>query len=131
MITNLSITRGEGTLGWDEVGNFLGCDINFTVTDLSSIVHAPIDTGMDQLLSFRWILSDDNNFNDYMAALSNLSVAEMTYNWEKLKRNFNQYVVTQQNFFAPSTIAMSFSGSLLGRMVRKVTPSYNQSVYAN
>ena len=131
MITNLSITRGEGTLGWDEVGNFLGCDINFTVTDLSAIVHAPIDTGMNQLLSFRWILSDDNNFNDYMAALSNLSVAEMTYNWEKLKRNFNQYVVTQQNFFAPSSIAMSFSGSLLGRMVRKVTPSYNQSVYAN
>lgn len=122
MITSLSVTRGEGNLGWSKDGEFLGCDIAFEVTDFSTVMHAPIDSGMQQLLNFRWIMSDDNVFNDYMSVLSNLSIGEMTYSWEKLKLNWKRYATTQQNFISPSRIAMISSDSQLGRLVRKITP---------
>lgn len=128
MITSLSITRGEGNLGWSKDGDFLGCDINFEVTDLSTIMHAPIDSGMDQIGNFRWIMSDDNVFNDYMAVLSNLSIAEMSYSWEKLKLNWQRYKTTQQSFFSPSRVAMVAGDTNLGRFYRKVTPGQNQSI---
>ena len=125
MITSLSITRGEGNLGWSKDGDFLGCDISFEVTDLSTIMHAPIDSGMSIIGDFRWIMSDDNVFNDYMAVLSNLSVGEMTYSWDKLKLNWKRYVTTQQSFMSPSRIAMISSDWGLGRFIRKVNPNQN------
>ena len=128
MITSLSVTRGEGNLGWSKDGDFLGCDIAFEVTDLSTIMHAPIDTGMQQLLNFRWLMSDDNVFNDYMAVLSNLSVAEMSYSWEKLKHNWNRYKTVQQNFLSPSRVAMIAGDTNLGRFYRKVSPGQNASI---
>lgn len=128
MITQLSITRGEGNLGWSKDGDFLGCDINFEVTDLSTIMHAPIDSGMEILGGFRWLMSDDNVFNDYMAVLSNLSVAEMSYSWEKLKLNWQRYKTTQQTFFSPARIAMVAGDTNMGRFIRKVTPGQNQSI---
>lgn len=125
MITSLSITRGEGNLGWTKDGEFLGCDITFEVTDLSSVMHAPIDSGMQDIGAMRWMISDDNVFNDYMSVLSNLSIGEMTYSWEKLKLNFKKYMVTQQNFMAPNRIAMAAGDSGLGRFIRKVSPNSN------
>lgn len=122
IIESVSITRGEGNLGWTSSGEFLGCDIQFTVKDLSSVMHAPIDSGVEALFSLRWLITDDNSFNDYMAVLSNLSVYEMTYSWEKLKRNLSNYVVVNQNFLSPASISMMLGDSAIGRMVRKITP---------
>lgn len=127
MITSLSITRGEGNLGWSKDGDFLGCDIAFEVTDFSTIMHAPIDSGMQVLGNFRWLMSDDNVFNDYMAVLSNLSIAEMTYSWEKLKLNWRKYKVSQQNFASPARISMLASDMSMGRMIRKFTPGQDAS----
>ena len=128
MITSLSITRGEGNLGWSQDGDYLGCDINFEITDLSTIMHAPIDSGMNQLGNLRWLMADDNVFNDYMAVLSNLSVAEMSYSWEKLKLNWNKFVVTQQTYLSPSNIAMGLGDMGPGHMLRKFTPGQNASI---
>lgn len=122
IIESLSITRGEGNLGWTSDGEFLGCDIQFTVKDLSSVMHAPIDAGMDAVFSLRWLISDDNQFNDYMAVLSNLSIHEMTYSWEKLKRNVAQYIVTNQNFLSPANVAMWMGDTTMGRVIKKITP---------
>lgn len=124
IIESVSITRGEGNLGWTQDGDFLGCDITFTVKDLSTIMHAPIDAGVDSIFSMRWLIADDNVFNDYMAVLSNLSVTEMSYSWEKLKRNWSNWKVVNQNFISPSRMAVMMGDTMIGRAVRKVTPSY-------
>ena len=128
IIDSLSITRGEGNLGWTQDGDFLGCDITFSVKDLSTIMHAPVDSGLDSIVSLRWLIADDNVFNDYMAVLSNLSVTEMTYSWEKLKRNWTYWKVVNQSFLSPSRMAMAMGDTMVGRVVRKVTPSYALNV---
>jgi len=46
MITNLTVSRGEGNLGFDSNGVPMGIDVTITVTDLSSIMAMPISEGM-------------------------------------------------------------------------------------
>lgn len=45
MITDISITRGVGNLGWTEDDHPLGIDVTFSVTDMSSILYMPINAG--------------------------------------------------------------------------------------
>ncbi|MNQ46575.1 hypothetical protein D3C85_603960 [compost metagenome] len=45
MIESLSITRGTGNLGWTQDGEALGIDVTFSVVDMSSIMHMPINAG--------------------------------------------------------------------------------------
>ncbi|MCO6704860.1 hypothetical protein [Streptomyces sp. CHB9.2] len=45
MVESLSITRGTGNLGWTQDQEPLGIDVTFSVVDLSSIMHMPINAG--------------------------------------------------------------------------------------
>lgn len=45
MIESLSITRGTGNLGWTQDSEALGIDVTFSVVDMSSILHMPINAG--------------------------------------------------------------------------------------
>lgn len=46
MITSMTVSRGEGNLGFDSQGVPMGIDVTFTLTDLSTIMHMPISQGM-------------------------------------------------------------------------------------
>jgi len=45
MIESLSITRGTGNLGWTQDSEALGIDVTFSVVDMSTIMHMPINAG--------------------------------------------------------------------------------------
>lgn len=45
IIDSMTISRGEGNLGWDNEGHFLNIKVTFTVKDLSSVLHMPITEG--------------------------------------------------------------------------------------
>lgn len=91
MIDSLSITRGAGGLGWNNNNECLAIDVSFSVTDLSSIMHAPIDTGFSIFRPWRGLLQDnDDPFNDYMAVLGNLSMADQIYTLRKLILNLTR-----------------------------------------
>lgn len=49
MITSLRITRGAGEMGWSRNNEVLGIDVTFEVSDMSSIMHVPIDNGSPAL----------------------------------------------------------------------------------
>lgn len=46
MIDSLTITRGQGNVGWTQDAEPLGIDISFSVVDLSTILHMPIAAGL-------------------------------------------------------------------------------------
>lgn len=110
IITELSITRGTSNAGWSVDGLPLGIDITFTVTDLSSVMHAPIAerTGL---------LDDDNAFMDYMAVLGSLGVADQWYPSMKLKRNAAYMMRDFETNFSASRMAMNASNTLPGRLL--------------
>lgn len=49
LIESLSISRGAGNLGWNDEDSPLGIDVSFTVADLSTIMHMPINAGQGTL----------------------------------------------------------------------------------
>jgi hypothetical protein len=48
MIDSLSVSRGQGNLGFNSDGNVMGIDVTFSVIDLSTIMHIPVSEG------FKW-----------------------------------------------------------------------------
>lgn len=87
IIDSLTITRGTGNLGWSIDGLPLGIDINFSVKDMSNVMHMAIEPTFS-LNPADGVLDEDNTFNDYMATLGGLGLADMTYTFDhKLKLN--------------------------------------------
>lgn len=98
MIKELSISRGEGNVGWTRNHQPLGINISFSVADLSTIMHAPIDMGFKPLNPLKGIFDEDNAFSDYMSVLGAASMADMIYptrklavRWTQKKLNFSSY----------------------------------------
>lgn len=108
MIESISITRGTSNAGWSVDGLPLGIDITFTVVDMSSVMHIPISDNAG-------LFDDDNAFNDYMAILGGLGVAEQVYPVEKLKRRLNYMYQDFQKWTSPGHAASWFVGTLPGR----------------
>lgn len=124
MISSLSITRGTGNLGWNEQGECLGIDVSFEVTNMSSVLHAPIEAG--SILPWKNILDEDSAFTDYMAVLGNLSMADQYYQTNKLALNLTKKREMYKTMFTPAAVANSldvpwptrYLGYLLGVAAR-------------
>lgn len=98
MIKDLTISRGEGNVGWTRNHQPLGINISFSVADLSTVMHAPIDVGFKPLNPLKGLFDEDNAFNDYMSVLGAASMADMIYpsrklavRWTQKKLNFSSY----------------------------------------
>ena len=98
MIKDLTISRGEGNVGWTRNHQPLGINISFSVADMSTVMHAPIDVGFKPLNPLKGLFDEDNAFNDYMSVLGAASMADMIYpsrklavRWTQKKLNFSSY----------------------------------------
>lgn len=117
VIDSLSVTRGAGNMGFNNQGECLGIDISFSVKDLSSVLHAPIDAGFDPLRPWKGMLFDDDSvFKDYMAILSNLSLADQTYPMRKMFLNLTRKREAIDTFFSRAHFAQAVSGNFLTRL---------------
>lgn len=114
MITSLSITRGTSNAGWSVDGLPLGIDVSFTVTDMSSVMHVPVTERAG-------LFDDDNAFNDYMAVLAGLGIAEQVYPVEKLKRRLNYMYRDFEAWSSPAHAANWFVGTMPGRLLSAIS----------
>ena len=138
MIDSISITRGSGNLGWTPEGEPLGIDISFTVVDMSSIVHMPLDirasmldkviTGMGQAVGgstganvaaslLKSTYSDDTLYNDYLAVLGSLSYTDQVYTFRKWGLSRAKQIAAFNSWKSPWHTANWFIGTLPGRII--------------
>lgn len=116
VIDSLSVTRGAGNMGFNNQGECLGIDISFSVKDLSNVLHVPIDAGFDPLRPWKGMLfDDDSTFKDYMAVLSNLSLADQTYPVRKMILNLTRKRQAVDTFFSKAHFAQATSNNFLTR----------------
>lgn len=131
IITSLSITRGVGNMGWSDEGTPLGVDITFTVKDLSTAVHAPIDTAMTSLKPWKGLMAADNTFHDYMAVLGNMSIQDMTTNWNRINMNIASKLNVYRRLVTPNSIMNNVLNNGVGRTILKVAQEHglgNESI---
>lgn len=110
MITNVSITRGAGNIGWRPDGRMLGCDVTITVKDLSKVVAMPI-------IKNPKIFSDDNLYTDYMATLGSATLHDLTYRLAKLTLNFNMWKQSWKSYLMEGQIMNSVASRGPARLI--------------
>lgn len=118
LIEDLSVTRGTGTVGWNEEGLPLGLNISFSVANMSSIMHAPIETGLLQKIApWNVLFADDNMYADYTAALSNLTIADQTNPWKKWAINKRIWRIDRDTYFNTARVGNALGSNSLARFL--------------
>lgn len=154
MIDSLSITRGVGNLGRNIEGDALGITVQFSVTDMSEIMHMPISTGIGFMNKVTQafgkavdavipgdgavaqtiaaatgsnVYDDDNAFTDYLATLGGLTMQEQTYMTQKWRLNLTKQRADFDSWLSVGNAMNQFSGSIPGRILSIVARG-NQGV---
>ena len=114
MIDQISITRGVGNVGWTQEHAPLGIDVDFSVVDLETAVHVPINPSPG-------LFDEDNPYNDYLATLGGLTLADQVYQWRKLKINMTRKIDTFRQYKSPAKWSTLTAGALSGRALGRIT----------
>lgn len=148
MIDSLSISRGEGNVGWNQDGEFLGIDVTFSIVDLSSVLHMPVAAaftatnatsgaitaaagaggegfqgGVSATLAAitKSVYEEDNSYTDYMGVLGSLSWQDMVYVSNKWRLNMTRQMRTFESWRSPAHAANWFGGTLPGRVINAIS----------
>lgn len=100
IIDSLTITRGTGDLAFDTNGNPLAIDINFSVTDLSSIMHMPVTSGA--LFKFDATLDEDNILSDYLAVLGGQDIYSQIYPMSQARMRLAKMAIQKGRLTSPA-----------------------------
>lgn len=126
MITDLTLRRGAGNVGWNVNRQALAVDISFTVKNLSNITHVPITNELrfSDLIPGQTMFDEDTNYTDFMAVLGSLGVSEQFYasdRWRlrraRTERNFDTFLSPEH--FLQVGIDDTKLGNLLSLFARK------------
>lgn len=85
MITSLQISRGTSNLGFNRDKQALAIDVSFTVKDLSTVMHMPVESTFS-LDPFKGLFDEDTVFTDYMSILASNSLSSNIYIKQKLTK---------------------------------------------
>lgn len=133
MVDSMSIQRGVGNVGWTRDKQPLGIDVTFSVVDLSPLMHIPIEPGLNvgdltnPAAAMNKILTDDNNYSDYLNILAAMGVNEQIYTSDKLARVLAKTKLDVKQWVSPTQMAASFSNSLAGEAIKM----FVQGTYRN
>lgn len=102
IIDSLSISRGTANLGFNNSGEAMAIEVQFSVKDLSTVMHMPIVKGMSLLNPTAGVFDDDNTFTDYMAAISGMTLQEQIYTGDKFKLALTRWNSAFQSWKSPA-----------------------------
>ncbi len=123
IIDQLNIRRGVGNVGWTDEGEPLGIDIDFTVVDLSSIMHMPI-VANNPINPASGIFDEDSSFNDYMAVLSAMGLNDQVQPFRRLGLAVTRKMVSYRQYLSPAKLALHAVGSTIpGKIYNAVAVS--------
>ncbi len=125
MITSVTITRGTGNLGFDKIKRPLGIDISFTVTDLSSIMTAPVNNSMFDI--FNVALEDDTPLNRYLAVVASRDLLTSKYMMPKVKLKASRLLMNLDQAMSPHAWGMR-TGNLLNGVLGGVVADHALSL---
>lgn len=111
MIESLTIKRGAGNLGWTQNNEPLGIDVEFSVVDLSSIMHMPINPSPG-------LFDEDNAYSDYLAVLGGLTMADQVYAGNRLRLSMTRKLTHLSSMKSPARWGMLAANTMPGELIR-------------
>lgn len=144
-IDSITITRGDGTMGFTPEGNLMSINVSFSITPMEEIIAMPITEGVSLgdtiekvvagglfggvpgatggLLTgalttlTNGIFDDDTPFMDYMATLAGMGVNEQYYLGTRLKRRLAYNQLSFVSSFSSARQASVMGNSLPGQIL--------------
>lgn len=113
MISDMTIRRGTGNIGWTKDHEPLGIDVDFSVVDLSSIMHMPMNMSPG-------LFDEYSTFNDYMGTLGSMSLDDMINPGSTFRYRLTQSVTRFQTWFSPARHAQVAANDTLGSVFRAI-----------
>ena len=129
MFESLSIQRYTGTMGSNNEHQALGYDINFTIADLNTLLHMPIDSGFNIREPLKMIMDNDNAFKDYCAVLGSASLADQIYTSRKLAIRLTQAKLRIDSFWSWSNISNNLANTNSVQALASLFTSDNARTY--
>lgn len=83
MITEFSVSRGGGNLGFNLKGQPLNMEISFTVSDLSSVLAMPLTQGA--FFTNPSLMDEESTITNYLATVAGQSLEKQIYGSHKAK----------------------------------------------
>lgn len=120
LVESLSITRGTSHLSFSDDAQPLAVDVNFSVMDLSSIMHMPVSGGgifEDQDLT----IDDDNILQDYLAVLTGMSLESQIYDIPRLKVKAAKVIMNASKLTSPAYWAMVAGNNTVADFMKNFT----------
>lgn len=124
IIDSLSITRGTGDLAFDTNGNPLAIDINFSVTDLSSIMHMPVTSG--EIFKFDATMDEDNILTDYLAVLGGQDIYTQVYPLAAARIRLAKMAIQKGKLTSPAFWASTTHDTLRGLGIGNVLEAFTR-----
>ena len=143
-IDSLSISRGDGTMGFTPDGHVMSITVNFSIVPMEETIAMPISESFSvQNTMFNMIggalvmggagaagaglldialgmandlFDDDTPFMDYLAVLSGLGLNEQIYLSDKLKRRLRTSVANIQSSFSVARMASFTADTMPGQI---------------
>lgn len=110
MITELSITRGTSNLAFNKHGKALAYDISFTITDFSSMLSAPVNSGL--FGPFKAAFNDGSTFNNYISTICARDLMSTKYAVPKAKIRLSRAMHTIDSIASPSYLGLKTGGAM-------------------
>lgn len=119
MIESLSINRGVSNLPFNLKGTALAIDVEFTIVDLSSIMHMPVSTG--KLFQTDMTLDEDNILADYLAVLAGQDMYTQMYPMAKAKLTLAKRIMSVNKLTSPAYWSSMFHESATSGTLQYLT----------
>lgn len=132
MITSLSITRGTDNLGFSRNKMPLGIEVDFTVTDFSTIITAPVNSSIFN--NFNLSLDDNSPFGKYIGTLCSRDILTQKYFRPKALIKMSRLLMAYSQAVSPYSWSMAVGQKvepLVGLFVdeRKIIGTQNNNIY--
>lgn len=128
IVSSISIERATSNVAWTREGFPLGIDINLEIENLDTTIHMPINTmgfldTINPLTAAEKILiGNEGAMSDYVSTLAALSLPDMVYRTNNLKRNWYAYSRQWSSYWDKDHFVQRIAASAPGRLASLFYP---------
>jgi len=115
MITDLTIERGTGNLGFNRQGRALSYKITFSITDFSSMMSAPVNSGVGG--AFLNSLDDENLLDRYIGTITGRSLHTNQYASSKFMLRTARLAMEKERLSSGAYWGMRAGDSIIGSAI--------------